>query len=585
MEHRVLSVVVKNISRRFAKYLQGHSIVAFLLFLALPVIRIQSIPAFSITRFLIHCVAFSVCIFALACMVRRGGEKTLRFSAVDFLVAGFYALYFVSGALSENRALSFAELSGEFLMIGLYVFFRVTLSGPSGEDFVEKISMFAALAAISLSIWGLAQYFFEFDVPRGLKLLFKTHHFPVVASMGNPNFLAEFIVLSLPLSFHFLLKRKSAMPLVAAAVVTGLAVFLTYSRLGWFAMAFALLLLLMTGGGGERRRLAAAIVTIAVITGLFFIYHYRTGSTRSDRVLRSFEISKATPLFERTVIYRAGLSMLCDAGLFGMGPGMFGYRYLDYQGRVLHSEGERPSRSLPVDLDHAHNDIIEIGVDLGYGALAVFILLIGFGAAAGVRALVRLSAGRSPGNLGLVPLVYLPFCLWSFPFYMPFGKIILLLSLAFIASRSRSVEAGVMRPRLVGPFISILLVVFMAVDARYALSVRQYGKGLAYFKGNFEKSFEHFRCGVEWYPYNGYNYFSMGALLLNRGRSEGIGFLKQSMKYFSNSSTYLYIARGLRDHGSPEESKRWYRHLLFVRPDIRRAHEEYREILERSGEQ
>ncbi len=554
---------------------------AFLLFLALPVIRVRSIPAFSITWFLIHCVVFAACIGALACMARRGGEKRLRLSAIDLLVVGFYTLYFAAGALSENRELSFTALSGEFFMIGLYVFSRAVFAGPSGGDFIEKISVFAALAAVILSLWGLAQYFFDIDVPRGLKLLFKTHHYPVVASMGNPNFLAEFLVLSLPPAFHFLLSRKSAAPLVGSAVVIGLAVFLTYSRLGWFAMALALLLLLASCGKGERRRLAAAMVTIAVISGLFFVYHQQTGSTRSERVLRSFEISKSTPLFERTVIYRAGLSMLGDAGFLGMGPGMFGYRYLDYQGRALHTKGERPARSLPVDLDHAHNDMIEIGVDLGYAALACFVLLIGFGAAAGVRSLTRPSTGPSPGNLDLVPLIYIPFGLWSFAFYMPFSKILLLLSLAFIASRSRSVDLGVVRPRLVGPLIAVLLVVFMVVNVRYALSVRHYEKGLAYFKGNFEKSFEHFRRGVECYPFNGYNYFSMGSLLLNHGRSEGIGFLKESMHYLSSSSTYLYIARGSRDHGSAGEAEYWYRRLLFVRPDIRRAHEEYREILDR----
>ena len=583
MERRVLGLTVEDITRRIAPYLKGHVIVAFLLFLALPAFRVQSIPAFSITRFLVHCVVFAACLCSLARMVRRGGEKTLRLSIMDMLVAGFYVLYLTAGALSENRELSFSEVSGEFFMMALYVFFRVILAGPSRSDFIEKTSMFAALAAVSLSLWGLAQYFFEIDVPHGLKLLFKTHHFPVVASMGNPNFLAEFIVLSLPPAFHFLLSRKSPVPLVVASVVAGLAVFLTYSRLGWFAMAFALLLLLASGSKVERRRLVVAMTVIAVITGLFFVYHYRTGSTRSDRVLKSFEMSTATPLFERTVIYRAGLSMLGDAGFSGMGPGMFGYRYLEYQGRELHSGSGKPIRSLPVDLDHAHNDLIEIGVDLGYGALAFFILLIGFGVVNGARSLVHSPEGRSPGNLALVPLIYLPFCLWSFAFYLPFSKLILLLSLAFIASGSRHADVGVLRPRVVAPLLSLLLVAFMAAETRYALSVRHYEKGLAYFKADFEKSFGHFRRGVELYPYNGYNYFSMGALFLNHGRREGVGFLKESNRYFSNSSTYLYIARGLRDHGSLEESMRWYRYLLFVRPDIRRAHEEYREILDRAG--
>jgi O-antigen ligase len=583
MARRILDAVSTVFAGHAKAYMKGHVMVAFLLFLALPLLRIRSIPAFSGTWFLVHCVSFAAGLSGLLFLARRGGSARLRLSAIDILAAGFYALYLVAAALSDNMELSFIELSGEIFMMALYVYFRVVMEGPSRGNFIEKLSFFAALAAAGLSLWGLAQYFFEVDVPRGLKLLFKTHHFPVVASMGNPNFLAETIVLFMLPALGFLSSRKSPVPLVAGAFIMGLAVFLTYSRLAWFAMALALLLVLAAAGREGRRRIITAVVAVVIGTGAFFVHHQNTGSTRSERVLRSFDLSGGSPLTERRVIYSAGLSMLGDAGLFGMGPGMFGYRYLDYQGRALRSFADSPAEGLPVDLDHAHNDLIETGVDLGYAALVFFVLLLGAGAAAGARSLARPRAEGHRAHLELVPIVYIPFCLWSFPFHLPFSKIILLLSLAFIASRGRVIAGGEIRFRAVAPFLALLLAVFMVVETRHALSVFHYDRGLSYFSRDFEKSFEHFRRGVECYPYNGYNYFSMGALLLNRGRNEGIGFLEESMKYFSNSTTRLYLARGNRDHGRVGEAVRWYENLLFVRPDIRKAREEYREILDGDG--
>ncbi len=584
MIRRFPGSVSTMVAQRAAMYAKGRVIVAFMLFLVLPLWRISAIPAFSGTRFFLNCVVLAACLPALFVLTWRGGSARLRITAVDILTAAFYALYIIASALSDNRELSFIELSAGVFTMALYVYFRMIMEEPSGGEFIARLSFFAALAVLGLSLWGLAQYFLEFDVPRGLKLLFKTHHFPVVASMGNPNFLAEYIVLFSPPALCFLSSKRSPIPLVAGALIMALAVFLTYSRLSWFAMALVLFLVLAARRRDARRRFAAAIVVTALVTGAFFAYHEHTGSTRSNRVMQSFDLSGKNPLSERRIIYRAGLAMLGDAGAFGMGPGMFGYRYLDYQGRALRADAAILAGGLPVDLDHAHNDIIETGVELGHIAMAVFIIMIGVGVAFGARSLARPREEDLRGGLSLVPIVFIPFCLWSFPFHLPFGRMILLLSLAFIASRSRGLHTGAVRLRAVAPLIAILLAAFMIVDARYALSVWHYGRGLSYFSRDFEKSLEHFKRGVECYPYNGYNYFSTGALLLNRGRREGTDFLEESMKYLDSSTTYLYLARGARDHGRMEEAARWYRYLLFVRPDIRKAREEYREIIDGDDE-
>ncbi len=267
-----------------------------------------------------------------------------------------------------------------------------------------------------------------------------------------------------------------------------------------------------------------------------------------------------------------------------MGPGLFGYRYLDYQGRTIHENDDRFARRHLVDLDHAHNDIIEISVDAGYGGAAAFIALLVLNAVAGIRGAWSGGGSEPSGYLHIIPLLYIPFCLWSFPFYNPTSKMFLIFSLAHGASSQPALRISSLPSR----GISIALVCVMLCCAYFAsrsiLSVYHYGRGLAYYSKNFEKAADHFHAGIACYPYNGYNYFSLGALYLSHRNRVGLIYVKESLKYLNNSASYLNIARGYREHGSPEEAEVWYRRLKYLRPDIRKARDEHKSVVEEQRE-
>ena len=76
-----------------------------------------------------------------------------------------------------------------------------------------------------LSSWGLLQYFFEFDTTPGLKSLFKTHHFPIIASLGNPNFLSEFLLLAAPVTFSLMVFSKKYYIVSLVLIMQGLQFF------------------------------------------------------------------------------------------------------------------------------------------------------------------------------------------------------------------------------------------------------------------------------------------------------------------------------------------------------------------------
>lgn len=556
-------------------------IVAFFLFLVIPVLRLSTMPAFSASRFIVLIVSFSALAAFLAAALVENRTFHMRITPVDVAFIVFYLIYIISYFSSRNRDLSFSEITGELGFIAAYVLFRIYQGRREAEGgFNKSAALCITLAAVALSLWGLMQYFLDFDVPHGLKSLFKTHHYPVVASMGNPNFLAEFLALSLPAIVSVCAPLRRPYALVAACAIAGVTVYLTYSRLAWFVLAMAALILLLAAPKARRKRIAAACIALLVCTGSFFSYHLISGSTRSERVIRSFEVSRETPLFERAVIYRSGLYMLADAGPLGMGPGLFGYRYLDYQGRVINESNDRFSRKHLVDLDHAHNDIIEIGVDSGYAGAAAFIALLSLSLVAGIRGAWSPGVTEHSRYLYLIPLLYIPFCLWSFPFYNPASKMLLYFSIAHGASSQRALRESSLPSRGISIALLCMMLCYGYFATRSILSVYHHNRGLAYFSKSFKRAAHHFYAGIACYPYNGYNYFSLGALYLNHRKKIGIIYLNESLKYLNNSASYLNIARGYREHGRSDRAESWYRRLQYLRPDIRKARDEYRRMMD-----
>ncbi len=469
----------------------------------------------------------------------------------------------------------------EFTFIVLYMVFRVlfTLFGED-EGFERVIVVSVAFAACALSLWGMLQYFLDFDVPSGLKMLFKTHHFPVIASMGNPNFLAEYLTLSLPVAVCGMYFFRPSWILIPVIMVIGSTVFLTYSRLAWVIFLFSMIILLVPAPREKRKLLAVAFTAVLVFSGSLFIHHWKTGSSRAQRIVNSFSSSREAPLFERSVLYASAVAMLKDAGITGMGPGMFGYRYIDYQGETVRRNPAAFNVRHLVDLDHAHADILEIGIDAGYPAMIAYIMLLGF---TSMRGVTMFRSGQVRGVLQclmLLPAVFLLFSSLSFPFYIPASRQLLYLGLAFVASRCRTVRVCKANARPMVVFCIPVLAMYTWLNVAYIASFYHNEKGLECFRRDPVCALSRFSSGIRAYPYNGYNYFSMGALLLNEGSPYGLLYLEESLSCLRNSSTFLYLARGYREHGRIDEAGRWYRYITMLRPDMTDALREYEEIID-----
>ncbi len=265
--------------------------------------------------------------------------------------------------LASLRVLGFAVRSRRSLAIGLAVFGIVAL----GVWAVGLLGMRLA------PLQGLTA-----RLPQALVAL------PGTPGEGvNPNQLAGALVLALPVMLGCAAGcaregRRSAVLLLAAAMLVLLAtVIFTRSRAGWIGLSVALIawaFLAAWSHGSRRLRLAlgtaaglsaVAVVAAAVMVGPSLVARVAEtgqGSPGMDAVMQQLSLDARVEIWSRAVY------ALQDFPFTGVGLGTFR--------RVVNLL--YPLFLVPPDSDiaHAHNLLLQVGVDLGLGGLVGYVALM-----------------------------------------------------------------------------------------------------------------------------------------------------------------------------------------------------------------
>jgi putative inorganic carbon (HCO3(-)) transporter len=224
--------------------------------------------------------------------------------------------------------------------------------------------------------------------------------------------------------------------MVPAVVVTVIALALTYSRNAWLGLAAGTLGLLATAHRAGR--------ILLVVVSLALLATVASPASVADRARSILDLQDQT-VRDRVAMWRAGLAMIADHPLLGVGPGEVRAWYPHYR----RPEAVRPSTG------HLHNSPIHIAAERGLPALAAWLWLwvVFFRETARVlkrlghdwpweRALVCASLGGVAGflvaglfehNFGDAEVVMLVYALMALPFIVEQG-----LSPARRAARSRA---------------------------------------------------------------------------------------------------------------------------------------------------
>lgn len=222
---------------------------------------------------------------------------------------------------------------------------------------------FQIISALLLSIYGIYHYFFVkaptarawVDIERFPELATR-----VYATLDNPNVLAGYLVLVIPVALGLLWAHPGYSRKVVYLALTGvltLCMILTFSRGGWLGLVMALLIFAAL----KEPRLFILLLLLAFISPFFM------PPVVADRIASIGSLEDTSNAF-RVTIWVAVLRMITDFWLTGIGLGLtvFSRVYRDYM-------------IAGTPAQHAHNLYLQIIIEMGIAGLLAFLWMMAAG--------------------------------------------------------------------------------------------------------------------------------------------------------------------------------------------------------------
>jgi len=241
-------------------------------------------------------------------------------------------------------------------------------------------------STILLSFYGVVQYLgYNFTA----HFLFKTSPGKVSSTIGNPNFLGKYLVLTLPLLISFYLHSDHIVKKTLFATGTTFAfvcLILTYSRASWIGFAFGFiffLFLLLRSRIKQTTKDLVIIVLLFLLAVIYFnMYRPKVNGLETpkgegmvvNRALSLKEVEKGIGVATRLFVWHKALILIAQRPWFGYGPETFEKAFRPYNLEYANRFNDY------VRVDRVHNNYLDLAFSVGILGLAayLFILLVFF---------------------------------------------------------------------------------------------------------------------------------------------------------------------------------------------------------------
>ena len=180
---------------------------------------------------------------------------------------------------------------------------------------------------------------------------------PAYGTLGQKNVLGAFLAMLCPLAYYEVAATKSwaSRALAGSCLgVMGLALYLSFSRSAWIALAMAGVIAAVGIRGPGLRAAVASVVAMLVLVGAIAIF---TGSQQQRSDLGA--------LGDRPAVWRDSLHLIASRPLLGYGPDNFGLVFPRFQAAYLNQQW-----------DKAHAETLQVAATQGVIGLAAYLLLL-----------------------------------------------------------------------------------------------------------------------------------------------------------------------------------------------------------------
>ena len=249
--------------------------------------------------------------------------------------------------------------------MGLYALvYWLTLQNLPGRRGREQAVAALLASTLAVCLIGLFQYVVGIDVIE--QRWIDSEQFPelktrVFSTLGNPNVLAAFLVMSTGLSLGWSADtgdRRRRVALLIVAALSVVCILLSYSRGAWLALGVMGLFLLLSGRRpGWRSMLAAAIAL-----GVLAYWAQDSLLPRFRSILGMFNPADSSVAL-RWALWESTRAMIDEHPWLGLGWGSYRFVYPEYDFFV-----QNPS----VIIYHGHNTLLSFAAEVGLPGAILF---------------------------------------------------------------------------------------------------------------------------------------------------------------------------------------------------------------------
>lgn len=296
----------------------------------------------------------------------------------DKFLFGYFAWLCLSTIFAENIGL--AILGSTARRDGLITFVFYMIAYAVGKNAVINRNVIRAvfISSVVISIYAIIQ-FFHLD-PEFLQLYPDSWKGLAFSTMGNPNFLASYLVLVLPVGPYLAIKGKKWLALPGFAIVL-FALFCTRTRGAWIGAVIGLItFLVLIVMRMEKKRAIALLLLIVLFSGAILVFfNYISGGVlfaKIHQTIVDIKRVKANSYDVRTVgtnryyVWTKLIPLIKERPIVGYG--------VENMGTIMH---QRYKTVIEKDFgkflnwDKAHNEYLNILISSGIPSL---ILYLGF---------------------------------------------------------------------------------------------------------------------------------------------------------------------------------------------------------------
>ncbi|WP_069648886.1 O-antigen ligase family protein [Caloranaerobacter ferrireducens] len=294
---------------------------------------------------------FMIFIFRQIFIVKRDLKKGI-FGAFIFALA---LAMLISTLTSYNPQGSFRDLVIHFSSLGFLI---VVVNSIENKKQLNSILTLFVFTTVLVAVYGLYQYKVGIKLDRAwvdvsINPDINTRVFSV---FGNPNILAEYLIMSIPISISLFWSTKKLLKklifLVSSLILIGTLI-LTFSRGGWLGFAFGLLIFVVL----VEKRLLLSLIPAGVLA--IFIMP----SSVIHRITTIGNLSDSSNAY-RIKVWTITLDIIRDNWMTGVGFGYIPFRetFIKY--------------IRTMNVYHAHNMYLETLAEMGIGGFVLFISFI-----------------------------------------------------------------------------------------------------------------------------------------------------------------------------------------------------------------